>query len=85
MPLIGNVLKALANSVLMPLGLTAVSPTDAAIYQRIFRSGNTTLIISNEELNDAMELIMSIKESGLLIKDINNIIKNEAKGQKGAF
>ena len=81
MPLIGNVLKALAKSLLMPLGLT----TGAAIYQRIFRSGNTTLIISNEELNDAMEIIMSIKESGLLIKDINNIIKNEAKGQKGAF
>ena len=36
-------------------------------------------------MNDAMEIIMSIKESGLLIKDINNIIKNEAKGQKGAF
>ena len=32
MPLIGNVLKALAKSVLMPLGLTAVSTTDAAIY-----------------------------------------------------
>ena len=32
-----------------------------------------------------MEIIMSIKESGLLIKDINNIIKNEAKGQIGAF
>ena len=69
----------------MQLGLTAVSTTDTAIYQRIFRSGNTTLIISNEELNNFMEIIMSIKESGLLIKDINNIIKNEAKGQIGAF
>ena len=32
MPLIGNVLKALAKSLLMPLGLTAVSTTGAAIY-----------------------------------------------------
>ena len=36
-------------------------------------------------MNDAMEIIMSIKESGLLIKDIKKKIKNEAKGQKGAF
>ena len=36
-------------------------------------------------MNDAMEIIMSIKESGLLIKDINNIIKNEEKEKKGAF
>ena len=35
LPLIGNVLKPLAKSVLIPLGLTAtVSATDAAIYKK---------------------------------------------------
>ena len=49
MPLIGNVLKPLAKSVLIPLKLTAeaAAATDAAIYKKMFGSGTTTLIISN--------------------------------------
>ena len=34
LPLIGNVLKPLATSVLIPLGLTAASATDAFIYKK---------------------------------------------------
>ena len=49
MPLIGNVLKPLAKSVLIPLGLTeAASATDVAIQEKMFGSGNTALMISNE-------------------------------------
>ena len=49
--LIRNVLKPLAKSVFMPLGLTvATSATDAAIHKKMFGSGSTTLIISNEEM-----------------------------------
>ena len=51
-----NVLKPLAKEVLIPLGLTAaVSSTDAAIHNNMFGSGMTTLIISNEEMNDIMK------------------------------
>ena len=40
LPLTGNVLKALAKSVLIPLGLTAAaSVTDAAIHKKMFGSG----------------------------------------------
>ena len=40
LPLIGNVLKPLAKSVLIPLGLTAAaSATDAAIHKKMFGSG----------------------------------------------
>ena len=46
---------------------------------------NTTLIISNEEMNDIMKIIKSLEESGLLIKDVNKTIKNEAKKQKSGF
>ena len=47
--LIKNVIKPLAKSVLIPLGLTAAaSAADAGILG----SGTTTLIISNEEMND---------------------------------
>ena len=85
LPLMKNVLKPLAKSVLIPLGLTAAkSTTDAAIHKRTFGSGNKTLIISNEEIND-MKIIKFLEESGLLIKGISETIKNEAKEQKGEF
>ena len=73
LPLIGNVLKPLAKSVLIPLGLTAaVSARDAAIHKKMFRYDFTTLIISNEEMNDIiMKIVMSLEESGLLIKGVN--------------
>ena len=52
-PLMKNVLTPLAESVLVPLGLTAAeSTTDAAIQKKIFGSGATALIISNEEMNN---------------------------------
>ena len=39
LPFIGNVLKSLAKSILIPLGLTAAaSATDAAIHKKMFGS-----------------------------------------------
>ena len=53
LPLIGNVLKPLAKSVLIPLGLTALaSATELSIHKKMFGSSTTTLIISNEEINN---------------------------------
>ena len=81
LPLIGNVLKPLAKSLLIPLGLTAAAAaaTDASIYKNMFGSDNTTLIISNEEMNDIMKIINSLEESGLLIKGVSKLLKNEGK------
>ena len=81
-----NILKPLANNVLIPSGLTvAAAETDAAIHKKMFGSGDTTLIISNEEINDIMKIIKPLEESGLLIKGVSETIKNEAKEQKGGF
>ena len=64
MSLIRNVLNPLAKSALIPLGLAAVaSATDEAIHRKMFGSGSTTLIISNEEMNNIMETIKSLEES----------------------
>ena len=83
MPLIGNILKPLAKSVLITLGLTAAaSATEAA--QQMFGSGTAILITSNEEIND-MKIIKFLEESGLLIKGVSETIKNQAKEQKGRF
>ena len=60
LPLIGHVLKPLAKRVLIPLG----AATDAAIQKKLFGSGVTTLITSNEEMNDIMKIVRSIDESG---------------------
>ena len=79
-------LKLLAKSVLIQLGLIAgVSATDAAIHKKMFGSGTTTLIISNEKMNDIMKSVKSHEESGLLIKSASKTIKNEAKELKGGF
>ena len=86
LPLIGNVFKPLAKSVLIPLRLTAAaSAIDAAIYEEMFGSGATTLIISNEEMIDIMKIIKSLEESGLLIKGFSETIQNEAKNKKKDF
>ena len=42
----------------------------------------TTLIISNEEMNDIVQIIKSLEEPGLLIKRVNKTIKNKIKEQK---
>ena len=51
----------------------------------MFESCVTTLITSNEEMNDIMKIIKSLEEFILLIKDVSEAIKNEAKEQKGGF
>ena len=56
--------------------------TDAANYKKMFRSRWTTLIIYNKEMNDIMKIAKSLEESGLLIKGISELIKNEAKKTK---
>ena len=77
--LIGNVLKPLAKNVLIPLGLTAAaSATDAAIHNKMFGAGVTTLIISNEEMSNITKIVKSLEESGLLIEGI----KDKAKEKK---
>ena len=81
-PLMINVLKPLAKSVLIPFESTAAAAaTDAAIHKKMFGSSTITLIISNEEMNDIMKTFKYLEESGLLIK----ILQNQAKEPKGGF
>ena len=85
--LIKNVIKPLAKSVLIPLGLTAAtSVADAGIHKKnILGSGhnnNTTLIISNDEINDIIKIIKSLPDSGLLLKRVTETIQNEVKKTK---
>ena len=59
--LMKNVLIPLAESVLMPLGLTTAAPaTNVAIQKKSFGSSMATLIISNEKMDDIMKIVKSM-------------------------
>ena len=76
----------LAKNVLAPLGITAAaSAIDAGIQKKIHGSGRTTLIISNEEMNDVMKIVQALEDSNILLKGVTKTIKNETKKQKGGF
>ena len=75
LPLIKNVIKPLAKSVLIPLGLTAAaSAADAEINKKILGSGNTTLIISNNEIEDIIKIVKSLEDSGLLLEGVTKTV-----------
>ena len=85
LPLMKNVIKSLAKNVLIPSGLTAaVSAADAGIHKKVFGSGTTTLMITNDEMED-IKIVKSLVDSGLLLKGVSETIQNEAKEQKGGF
>ena len=77
LPLIKNVITPLAKSVLIPLGLTAAaSVADAGIHKKILGSGNTTLIISNNDMEDLIKIVKSPEDSGLLLKGVTESVQN---------
>ena len=81
-----SVVISLAKRLLLPLGLLAgVSAADPAIQKNIYGSGTAVLITLNEETEDIMKIVKSFKELELLIKEISETIKNEAKQQKAGF
>ena len=85
LPLMKNVIKPLAKTVLIPLGLTAAA--DARIHKKISGSGYnaTTLIISNDEMESIIKIVKSLEDFGLLLKGFSEKIQNEAKEQNGGF
>ena len=61
----------LARNVLAPLGITAgASAIDAVIQKKIHGSGTTTLIISNEKMNDIMKIVQALEDSNILLKGV---------------
>ena len=79
----------LLESVIKPLGLlgltAASSAVDAGVQKKIYGSGTTTLVISNEEMNDIMKITQALEDSNVLLKGVTKTIKNETREQKGGF
>ena len=78
----------LLKSVIKPLGLLGLTAASSAIDARVQKkkilgsgstSKTTTLIISNEEINDKMKIVQALENSGVLFKGVTETIKNETK------
>ena len=76
----------LTKNNLAPLGITdAASAIDAGIQKKIHGSGTTTLLISNEEMNDILKIVQALEDFNILLKGVTETINNETKKQKGGF
>ena len=79
-------IKTISQKCIIPSGLTAAaSAADAGIHKKILGSGNTTLIISNNEMQDIIKIVKSLEDSDLLLEGVTETVQNEAKDQKGRF
>ena len=77
-PLVKNVLALLRIT-------AAASAINAWIQKKIHGSETTTLITSNEEMNDIMNIVQVLEDSNFLLKRVTKTITNETKKQKGGF
>ena len=79
-----KVAMPLAKNVLAPLAISAaMSAIDGSIKKKMLGSGTTTLIVSNDEIDDILKIVKSLENSGLLLKGVSEIIQDEAKEQRG--
>ena len=87
-----KVAMPLAKNVLAPLGISAaMSAINGSIKKKMFGSrvtkgaGTTTLIISNDEMDDILKIVKSLEDSNVLLKGVSETIQHEAKEQRGGF
>ena len=86
LPLMKSVIQPLVKIVLISLGLTAAaSAADAGIRKKILGSGhNTSLKISNDEMEDILKIVKSLESSGLLLGVVKQL-KMKQKNKKEDF
>ena len=81
-----KVAMPLAKNVLPPLGLSAaMCAIDGSIKKKMLGSGATTLIITNDEMDDILKIVKSLEYSVFLLKGVSETIQHEAKEQRGGF
>ena len=72
-----KVAMPLAKNVLAPLGLSAsMSAIDGGIKKKMLGSGTTTLIISNDEMDDILKIVKSLENSYVLLKGVSETIQH---------
>ena len=51
----------------------------------MYGSRTTTLVISNEEMNDIMKIVQALEDSNILLKDVTKKLKMKQKNKKQDF
>ena len=81
-----KVAMPLAKNALAPLGLSAAMfAIDASIKKKMLGSGTTTLICSNDQMDDILKIVKFSENSGVLLKGVSKTIQHEAKEQRRGF
>ena len=90
--ILGRLLKTglpLLKSVIKPLELLDLTAASSAVYagvqKKVYGSGKTALVISNEEINDIRKIVQALEDSNIFLEGVIKAIKNETKEQKGGF
>ena len=55
------------------------------VLKKIHGSGTTSLIISNEEINDIIKVVQALEDSNILLKGVTKTIKNKTKNKEEDF
>ena len=84
-PLI-KVAVPLAKNILAPIEITAAaSAIDARIQKKIHGLGTTTLIISNEEINDIMKIVKALEDFNIFLKGVLVQLETKQKNKNEDF
>ena len=76
---------SLAKNIVAPLAITtAASAIDAGMQKKMHCSGTTTLIISDEELNDIIKIGQALEDPNILLKGVTKT-KTKQRNKKGGF
>ena len=62
-----------------------MSAIDGSIKKKMLGSGTTTLITSNDEMDDTLKIGKSFENSNVLLKGVSETIQHEAKELRGGF
>ena len=81
-----KVAMPLAKNVLAPLGISAaMSAIDGSIKKKMLGSGTTTLIVSNDEMDDILKIVKYLEDSNVLLKGVSETIQHKAKEKRGGL
>ena len=70
----------IAKSILrITLGTTALLQQLMQEFKKIHGSGTATLIISDEEMNDIINIVQALEDSNILLKGITKTFENETE------
>ena len=70
---------SVGKNLLAPLGLSAaMSATDAAIQKKMYGSG-TTVLFSNEEIDDIIKIVEALEDSNVLLKRVTKTLQHDIK------